>query len=65
MGMQSMLQWVESKVPHVTHHVDQNHTDNNPYGRINMVAVQSVNPLDHQAQPLIMYMYNIWGVYLL
>ena len=31
-GMQSMLQWVESKVPSVMHHVDQNHMDIIPYG---------------------------------
>ena len=27
-----MLQWVESKVPSVMHHVDQNHMDIIPYG---------------------------------
>ena len=32
LGMQSMLQWVESKVPNVMHHVDQNHMDIIPYG---------------------------------
>ena len=31
-GMQSMLQWVESKAPSVMHHVDQNHMDIIPYG---------------------------------
>ena len=31
-GMQSMLQWVESKVASVMHHVDQNHMDIIPYG---------------------------------
>ena len=31
-GMQSMLQWVESKVASVMHHVDQNHMDIVPYG---------------------------------
>ena len=31
--MQSMLsKWVESKVPSVMHHVDQNHMDIIPYG---------------------------------
>jgi len=50
-GMQFRRQWVESKFPLVTHHVDQNHmdTDNNPCGWINHGCC-SVNPLD-QAQP--------------